>query len=94
MQRNPDIWPDPESFNPERFTDPDNLPKPYTFLPFSLGRRNCIGNKFAQIAMRVILAGLLRDLKFSPVENYEFRRTLRITMRPKPPMLLKISKVG
>ncbi|XP_077990547.1 cytochrome P450 4A5-like [Glandiceps talaboti] len=92
MHRNPNVWPDPTIFNPDRFTDPDNLPKPYTFLPFSLGRRSCIGNKFALIAMRVILSQILRDLKFMPVPGFKFKRILRITMRPQPPMQLNISK--
>ncbi|XP_070533063.1 cytochrome P450 4C1-like isoform X2 [Ptychodera flava] len=93
MHRCADVWPDPLTFNPDRFMDSDSPPKAYSFLPFSLGRRNCIGNKFAVMNMRVMLTQILRNLKFSPVPDFKFTRTLRITMRPSPAMQLRISKV-
>lgn len=41
----PQVFPDPERFDPERFS-PENVAKmkKYTYLPFSGGSRNCIGN--------------------------------------------------
>lgn len=44
IHHDPEIYPDPETFNPERFS-PENKHKinPYTFLSFGAGGRNCIG---------------------------------------------------
>ena len=62
----PEHYPNPLTFNPERFM-PENKEHlvPYTFLPFSVGPRNCIAMRFAYQEIHLCLAGLLRKYKFS-----------------------------
>jgi len=45
LHHDPEYFPDPEKFDPERFNDENkkNI-KPYTYLPFGSGPHNCIGN--------------------------------------------------
>jgi cytochrome P450 len=64
--RDPQFWPDPESFKPERFDRAQgNKPKAYTYLPFGGGPRACVGATFAQVEAKIVLARLLQtsDLK-------------------------------
>ncbi len=57
---NPDVWPDPHRFDPERFLG--KRPSPNTYFPFGGGIRRCIGEAFALYEMRIVLATILRDL--------------------------------
>lgn len=55
--RDPALYPDPETFKPERFLG--HAPDPYAWFPFGGGRRRCVGMAFALHEMRVVLATVL-----------------------------------
>lgn len=55
--RDPDVYPDPEAFRPERFEGAQ--PDPYAYLPFGGGVRRCIGAAFASYEMKVVLGTIL-----------------------------------
>ena len=58
IHRRADLYPDPSSFRPERFLEPD-APDTYTWVPFGGGTRRCLGASFALMEMRVVLARML-----------------------------------
>lgn len=67
MGRRADLFPDPEAFRPERFdveTTADKM-NPFTYIPFSAGPRNCIGQKFAMLELKSVLAKILRHFEIS-----------------------------
>ncbi|XP_073433811.1 cholesterol 24-hydroxylase-like [Dendrobates tinctorius] len=81
MGRMEKFYHDPLVFNPDRF-HPD-APKPgYAYFPFSLGPRSCIGQVFAQMEAKVVMAKLLQRFEFELVEGQSFRILDTGTLRP------------
>ncbi|GMT16746.1 hypothetical protein PFISCL1PPCAC_8043, partial [Pristionchus fissidentatus] len=62
IHRNPEFYPGPECFNPDNFLDESISSRPpYTFIPFSAGPRNCIGQKFAVLEEKTLLSWFFRN---------------------------------
>lgn len=67
MHRNPEVFEKPLEFIPERFDSLEHK-NPFSWLAFSAGPRNCIGQKFAMMEMKVTLSTLVRNFKLVPVD--------------------------
>uniref|UniRef100_A0A1B0CD20 Cytochrome n=2 Tax=Lutzomyia longipalpis TaxID=7200 RepID=A0A1B0CD20_LUTLO len=64
IHRDPNFYPNPETFNPERFRDISNDPQSkYMFLSFGLGPRQCLGARFGMIQMKMALISILRNYR-------------------------------
>lgn len=82
--RLPEFHNDALDFKPERFhPEAEDRPSTYTYFPFSLGPRNCIGQNFAQLEAKVILAKFFQkfDLELDPSQEFEVVEAT--TLRPK-----------
>ncbi|KAL1480455.1 hypothetical protein MTO96_051015, partial [Rhipicephalus appendiculatus] len=75
MHHDPEMFPDPESFKPERFSD-ENVEsiEPYTYLPFGAGPRNCIGMRFALQSVKLCLFHSLHSVQFIRTGRTKVRR--------------------
>ncbi|XP_058808187.1 probable cytochrome P450 6a13 [Phymastichus coffea] len=93
----PNIYPDPNKFDPERFEEDAVESRPHmTYLPFGDGPRICIGERFAHIQTKLGLATVIRHFKLEVCEKtckqYE-KQTGLILIAPKSGLYLRITKL-
>lgn len=81
MHRHPDLWENPESFLPERFTG-GSQQFSAQYFPFGAGPRKCIGNNFAMFEMIIAVTELVKNYKIYP-EFETIAITPLITLKPK-----------
>ncbi|KAM7162949.1 cytochrome P450 4B1-like [Macrochelys suwanniensis] len=94
IHRDPSLWKDPEVFDPMRFS-PENSSQRHShaFMPFSAGARNCIGQQFAMIEMKVAIALSLLRFEFSPNTAKTPRKIPQLVLRSKNGIHVHLKKI-
>lgn len=82
-------WPDPERFDPERFTTKakKRLHR-YAYIPFGAGPHLCIGKHFALMEAQLLLIALVQHYEFRHVPTHRVVDVASITLRPRYGMLM------
>uniref|UniRef100_A0A8K9V062 Cholesterol 24-hydroxylase-like n=1 Tax=Oncorhynchus mykiss TaxID=8022 RepID=A0A8K9V062_ONCMY len=84
---------DPLKFDPERF-HPDAAKPYYCYYPFALGPRSCLGQSFAQMEAKVVMAKLLQRFDFNLLPGQSFDILDTGTLRPKSGVVCNIRHRG
>jgi cytochrome P450 len=94
-QRDPRWWPDPERFEPERWTPPAVAGRPrYAALPFGAGPRSCIGGGMARMIAVLAIATIARRWGFHPLPGPAPRIRPVLTLKPAEGLRLRAVLAG
>jgi cytochrome P450 len=98
LHRRSDLWPRPLEFDYTRWMrDPKTglkpkLPHPFAYLPFAAGPRNCIGQNFALLEAKLLLAMFVQRCNFKLITGQKIVADTQITLRTKYGLLTNINK--
>lgn len=93
IQHDGRFFSDPERFDPERFAKgwEERMPR-YAYLPFGGGPRVCIGNAFAMMEARLILAAVAQQYKLSLGSLDVIPPVQLVTLRPSGPVQMRLAR--
>ena len=84
IQRHPDLWEEPDRFDPDRFRPENSLHRHrLATIPFSVGPRNCIGAVFARIEMQIHVMTIARHLRLRYVQSGPIEFEAGVNLRSK-----------
>ncbi|WP_131756421.1 cytochrome P450 [Actinomadura fibrosa] len=96
VHMNPEYWPDPQVFDPERFTPEASAKRPrLAYIPFGIGPRSCEGAVLATVEAELVLASLLKRFRLelpagqtvTPIERFVLwaAEDIHVTLTPRDP---------
>ncbi|XP_060535691.1 cytochrome P450 6a2-like [Cylas formicarius] len=98
VQRDPDIYPDPDTFNPENFSEENKAKREQiSWMPFGEGPRQCIGLRFGYMQVKIALAALLRNHRYTlnPLTPETFTYLVdSLSLATKEEIYLDVENVG
>lgn len=90
--RHPEFWPNPEHFDPDRFTPEQSKNRPhYAYFPFGGGPRKCIGAHFAMMEAQIILSIVAQEFRLSLVPGHPVETEAIFTLRPRNGMAMNLA---
>ncbi|XP_077003394.1 thromboxane-A synthase isoform X2 [Tamandua tetradactyla] len=93
LHHDPELWPNPETFDPERFTaEACQLRRPFTYLPFGAGPRCCLGVWMGLLEVKLTLLHILRKFRFEacPETQVPLQLESKSDLSPKNGIYIKL----
>jgi cytochrome P450 len=91
LHHQPDLYPNPFEYDPERFNEANKAKRgPYDYVPFAAGSRNCVGQNFAMLELRVVTAMTLYHFKVESVN--QARPYEEMVLRNDGPLLMTFKR--
>jgi cytochrome P450 len=93
-QRSPEVYTNPEQFDPDRFSPErqEAKQKPFSLIGFGGGPRICLGIAFAKLEMKIVMAYLLRSYEWELLPNQNLEPNVIPTRRPKDGLKVKFRR--
>jgi cytochrome P450 len=93
MHRNPHYWPNPEHFDPERFSEAAKKERPqFAYFPFGGGARVCIGESFAKMEGALVLASIAQRFKLTLAPGQTVVPEPKMTLRPRNGIRMRVEQ--
>ena len=92
LHRHQALWDQPDAFMPERFLGAarDKIDR-FQYLPFGVGHRTCIGERFALVEAGILIASLMKRFRFDYAGEDAPRPTIRLSLQPEQGMKMRVS---
>jgi cytochrome P450 len=90
LHRDARFFPEPTTFDPDRFLEPNRVPR-FAYFPFGLGPRRCIGEAFAWMEGVLVLGTILRRWQIDLLPETQLVLDPKVTLRPKLPVLVRVT---
>lgn len=93
MHRHPRYFPDPERFDPERFTETAKKERPqFAYFPFGGGARVCIGEHFAKMEGTLVMAMIAQRYKLALIPGQTIVPEPKMTLRPRNGIRMRVEQ--
>jgi cytochrome P450 len=94
LHRNARWFPDPNRFDPERFSEEANRTRPpFSYIPFGAGGRHCLGESFAELEGLLILATMASKIRLRSIEGQTIQPEAGMTLRQNVPIRMTVQRV-
>lgn len=91
LHRHPAFWPDPDAFEPERFSPENSAGRHrFAYVPFGAGPRQCIGNTFGLMEASLIIAGIARRYQLQLAPGTEVSPQAVFVLRPARDLMMDL----
>ena len=91
LHRNPRYWPEPERFDPQRFSEEASKARhKFAYLPFSAGPRRCIGDFFAMVETQIHFGLMLRHITMHYLDDTPPELAPEVNLRTRQPIMLQL----